>query len=136
MRARMLRMLGLGLLLIATGAHGHGLVQQPPSRKWVCGAITKPDHVLNRVAQYPVCGDAFAINFSAGYNFMSVLTHTEGRAVVGPRANVCGFNSESFGGGATVWDQPIDWPTNNLSAGTQTFTWNITWGPHFSDTRE
>jgi chitin-binding protein len=67
---------------------------------------------------------------------MSVLTHTQGRSVVGPRPNVCGFNSESFNGGATVWDQPIDWPTSSMSAGIQTFTWNISWGPHFSDTQE
>jgi chitin-binding protein len=35
-----------------------------------------------------------------------------------------------------VWDQPINWPTNNLVPGLQLFTWNISWGPHFSDTQE
>jgi chitin-binding protein len=35
-----------------------------------------------------------------------------------------------------VWDQPIDWPTTNLSPGPNTFTWNISWGPHFSDTQD
>jgi chitin-binding protein len=114
----------------------HGLIQSPPSRNWFCGAITKPDEVANGVAQFPICGGAFAFDQIAGYNFMSVLTHTLGRAVVGPRPNVCGFNSESFNGGPTVWDQPIDWPTTNISAGPQIFTWNITWGPHFSDTQE
>ena len=52
-----------------------------------------------------------------GYSFMSVLTHTTGRAGVGPRTNVCGFNSETWNGAATVWDQPIDWPTAPMTAG-------------------
>ncbi len=94
---------------------------------------TAPD-LLHRSG--PVCGDAFAFDFTGSYNFMSVLTHTQGRAVVGPRTNVCGFNSENWNGGPTPWDQPIDWPTTNLVPGPQTFTWNISWGPHFSDTQE
>lgn len=121
---------------LTTGVLAHGLIQSPPSRNWFCGAVTKPDEVANGVAQFPVCGNAFAFNQIAGYNFMSVLTHTQGRSVVGPRPNVCGFNSETWSGGATVWDQPIDWPTTNMSSGMQTFTWNISWGPHFSDTQE
>ena len=121
---------------LAGSALGHGLIQSPPSRNWFCGAVTKPDQVANGVAEFPVCGDAFAFDPIAGYSFMSVLTHTLGRSVVGPRPNVCGFNSESFNGGATVWDQPINWPTSNMSSGLQTFTWNISWGPHFSDTQE
>jgi chitin-binding protein len=141
---RSFRFIALGLTLATLGtlgvsagpAWGHGLIQSPPSRNWFCGAITKPDEVSNGVAQFPVCGGAFAVNQVAGYNFMSVLTHTQGRSVVGPRTNVCGFNSESWNGVATVWDQPIDWPTSNMSAGPQTFTWNISWGPHFSDTQE
>ena len=128
--------IGFMLCGLTAGAFAHGLIQSPPSRNWFCGAVTKPDEVTNGVAQFPVCGGAFAINQTAGYNFMSVLTHTQGRSVVGPRPNVCGFNSESFNGGATVWDQPIDWPTTNMSSGMQTFTWNISWGPHFSDTQE
>ena len=127
---------GLTLAALTGNALGHGLIQSPPSRNWFCGAITKPDQVANGVAEFPVCGDAFAADPIAGYSFMSVLTHTLGRSVVGPRANVCGFNSESFNGGATVWDQPINWPTSNMSAGPQTFTWNISWGPHYSDTQE
>src|SRR5687768_928409 len=90
------------------GAAGHGLIENPPARNWFCGAITKPDEVLNGVAEFPVCGDAFDSDFTGGYNFMSVLTHTQGRSVVGPRTNVCGFNSETWSGGTTVWDQPID----------------------------
>jgi predicted carbohydrate-binding protein with CBM5 and CBM33 domain len=127
------------LLGFVSGAGSHGLIQDPPSRNWFCGAITKPDQVANGTAQFPVCGDAFrapGINFTDGYSFMSVLTHTTGRAGVGPRTNVCGFNSETWNGAATVWDQPINWPTNNLLPGTQLFTWNISWGPHFSDTEE
>lgn len=130
----------LCLLLGSIGSSfGHGLIQDPPARNWFCGAITKPDHVPNGTAQYPVCGNAFnaaGLDPSAGYNFMSVLTHTTGRAGVGPRANVCGFNSETWNGAATPWDQPIDWPTNNFTSGSRLFTWNISWGPHFSDTAD
>jgi predicted carbohydrate-binding protein with CBM5 and CBM33 domain len=64
------------------------------------------------------------------------LTHTTGRAGVGPRTNVCGFNSETWNGAATVWDQPIDWPTTPMAAGPRNFTWSISWGPHFSDTSD
>jgi predicted carbohydrate-binding protein with CBM5 and CBM33 domain len=49
---------------------------------------------------------------------------------------VCGFNSETWNGAATVWDQPIDWPTVPMTSGQRTFTWNISWGPHFDDTQE
>jgi chitin-binding protein len=73
---------------------------------------------------------------SDGYQFMSVLTHTTGRQGVGPRQNVCGFNSETWNGRATVWDQPINWPTSSMSAGQRTFTWNISWGPHYPDTTD
>lgn len=131
-----------GLLLLAlfsTAALPHGLIQDPPARNWFCGALTKPDQVANGTAQYPVCGNAFnasGVGPQDGYSFMSVLTHTTGRAGVGPRANVCGFNSETWNGRATVWDQPIDWPTVPMTSGQKTFTWNISWGPHFSDTEE
>ena len=117
----------------------HGLVQDPPARNWFCGAVTKPDHVSNGVAQYPVCGGAFSapgVRFEDGYSFMSVLTHTTGRAGIGPRTNVCGFNSETWNGAATVWDQPIDWPTVPMAAGPRNFVWNISWGPHFSDSSD
>ena len=125
--------------LITTAALSHGLVQDPPSRNWLCGAITKPDHVANGTAQYPVCGQAFNdpdVTVNDGYSFMSVLTHTTGRAGIGPRTNVCGFNSETWNGRATVWDQPIDWPTVPMTSGQRNFTWNISWGPHFSDTSD
>lgn len=132
-------MLLAALMLMMSSAFGHGLIQDPPSRNWICGAITKPDQVANGTAQYPVCGQAFTapgIDPNAGYSFMSVLTHTTGRSGVGPRSNVCGFNSESWNGGPTPWDQPINWPTTPMTSGSKTFTWNISWGPHFSDTDE
>src|SRR5688500_12415788 len=110
----------LGLMTLSSGAFAHGLIQDPPSRNWFCGAVTKPDHVANGTAQYPVCGQAFnapGVSSNDGYSFMSVLTHTTGRLGVGPRANVCGFNSETWNGRATVWDQPINWPTVAMTAG-------------------
>jgi chitin-binding protein len=68
---------------------------------------------------------------------MSVLTHARGRAVVTPLPqNVCGFNAETFGGKVTPWDAAIDWPTTPIKSGTRKFTWNISWGPHFSDSEE
>jgi chitin-binding protein len=125
------------LVGLSGSSFGHGLVRDPPARNWFCGAITKPDHVANGTAQYPVCGDAFSapgMDPNAGYSFMSVLTHTTGRAGVGVRSNVCSFNSETWNGNPTPWDQSINWPTNSMTAGPKTFTWDISWGPHFSDT--
>ncbi len=139
MRISAIRLLVCFLACLPMTALSHGLIQDPPARNWFCGAITKPDQVANGTAQYPVCGNAFSapgIPFEAGYSFMSVLTHTTGRDGVGPRANVCGFNSETWNGAATVWDQPIDWPTVPMTSGQRTFTWNISWGPHFDDTQE
>ncbi len=139
MRIGALRLLAFIVAGLPMTALSHGLIQDPPARNWFCGAITKPDQVANGTAQYPVCGNAFTapgVPFEAGYSFMSVLTHTTGRAGVGPRANVCGFNSETWNGAATVWDQPIDWPTVPMTSGQRTFTWNISWGPHFDDTQE
>ena len=141
MRIDLLRADGLCVFWRSSPAacFAHGLVQDPPARNWFCGAVTKPDHVANGVAQYPVCGNAFTapgVRVDAGYSFMSVLTHTTGRAGVGPRTNVCGFNSETWNGAATVWDQPIDWPTVPMTAGPRNFVWNISWGPHFSDSSD
>ena len=134
------RWLAVAVLVALSGSSfGHGLVRDPPARNWYCGAITKPDQVANGTAQYPVCGDAFnapGLDPNAGYSFMSVLTHTTGRAGVGVRSNVCSFNSETWNGNPTPWDQSINWPTNAMSAGPRTFTWDISWGPHFSDTED
>ncbi len=134
-------MITLGLASLSGAVHAHGLVQDPPARNWYCGAVTKPDHVQNGVAQYPVCGNAFfapGVGSQDGYNFMSVLTHTGGRRDVGPRTNVCGFDSEAFNNPnkLTVWDVPIDWPTTPMTGGPRDFLWSISWGPHFSDTSD
>ncbi|MCW7537957.1 lytic polysaccharide monooxygenase [Aquabacterium sp. A7-Y] len=117
-------------------ASAHGLIQDPPSRNWFCGAVTKPDH-SGSAAQHPECAQAFASDPSGGYNFMSVLTHTRGRTAATPLPkNVCGFDSESWKGGATPWDTAMNWPTSKMSAGRNKITWNILWGPHFDDTEE
>ncbi len=134
-----LRKLTVSLLLLGITGQvlSHGLVETPPSRNWLCGAITKPDEVANGTAEFPECGDAFADDFNGGYQFMSVLTHARGRAEVTPLPDyVCGFGSETFNGGATPWDQAADWPTSPMTSGRHTFTWNIQWGPHFDDTEE
>jgi chitin-binding protein len=127
------------LILLSAAVLGHGLIQDPPSRNWICGFITKPDHVQNGVAQFPVCGDAFFApntNQTDGYSFMSVLTHTTGRLGAGPRSNVCSYNSESFPGRTIPWDVPINWPAQAMTAGPRNFVWSISWGPHFSDTSD
>jgi chitin-binding protein len=140
MKFGLIRAAALCLLLnFAATAFGHGLIQDPPSRNWFCGFLTKPDQVQNGVAQYPVCGNAFfapGTNTTDGYSFMSVLTHTTGLEGIGPRENVCSFNSESFPGRIIPWDVPIDWPTVPMTAGPRNFVWSISWGPHFSDTQD
>ncbi len=122
----------------ASNAAAHGLVQDPPSRNWFCGFITKPHETqFGQNPLYPQCAGAFANDFNGGYSFMSVLTHARGRAAATTLPeNVCGFNSETWMGKATPWDTPIDWPTSPIKSGQKTFTWNISWGPHFDDTEE
>ncbi|MEK8034036.1 lytic polysaccharide monooxygenase [Ideonella sp. DXS29W] len=130
-------LIGAAAFVVAPQLMAHGLIQDPPSRNWFCGAITKPDEIANGTAKYPECKTAFDTNMTGSYNFMSVLTHTKGRAEVTPLPeNVCGFNAETFNKGATPWDTPMQWPTNKVTAGRKEFTWNIAWGPHFSDTQE
>lgn len=139
MNKKLIQRSGLGVILLAFSAvtFGHGFVDSPGSRNYFCGKITKPDHVGNGVAQYPVCGDAFAGDFNGGYSYMSVLTHHEGRKVLGPVArNVCGFDSETWNGGKTPWDKSINWPVNNISSGSRVFSWDISYGPHFDDTSD
>ncbi|HEX7028878.1 MAG TPA: lytic polysaccharide monooxygenase, partial [Gammaproteobacteria bacterium] len=125
--------LTVGLLLagVSLSAYSHGLIESPKSRNWLCGAEIKPDQ-----ASGTACAPAFANDFNGGYQFMSVLTHAQGRKVVKNTTNVCGFDSETWGGGATPWDTAMNWPTQSMSAGSRTFTWNISWGPHFDDTAE
>ena len=127
------------LVAIPRSALAHGLMTDPPARNAFCGLITKPDQIASGSAQYPVCGEAFrapGVDPNAGYSFMSVLTHTTGYAGVGARTNVCSFNSETWSGNATPWDQPINWPTTAIGSGPLNITWNISWGPHFDDTQE
>jgi predicted carbohydrate-binding protein with CBM5 and CBM33 domain len=130
---------GLGAVLLAFSAvtFGHGFVDSPGARNYFCGKVTKPDEVANGTARYPVCGDAFANDFNGGYSYMSVLNHHQGRKVLGPVSkNVCGFDSETWNGGKTPWDNAINWPVNNINAGTQTFSWDISNGPHFDDSSD
>lgn len=130
---------GAGAVLLAVSAmsFGHGFVDSPGARNYFCGKITKPDEVANGTARYPVCGDAFAGDFNGGYSYMSVLNHHQGRKVLGPSTrNVCGFDSETWQGGKTPWDNAINWPVNNINSGSQVFSWDISNGPHFDDTSD
>lgn len=130
---------GIGAALLAFSAlsFGHGFVDSPGARNYFCGKVTKPDEVANGTAKYPVCGDAFATDFNGGYSYMSVLNHHGGRKELGPVAkNVCGFDSETWRGGKTPWDNSIDWPVNNINSGSQLFSWDISNGPHYDDTSD
>lgn len=131
--------LGAGAVLAALSAvsFGHGFVDSPGSRNYFCGKITKPDHSFGNNAQYKQCADAFANDFNGGYSYMSVLNHHGGRKELGPIAkNVCSFDSETWNGATTPWDAAIDWPVNNINSGTQVFSWDISYGPHFDDTSD
>lgn len=128
---------GLCFLGSAMGAFGHGLIQSPPSRMYYCGYETRPDHVTNGTAKTPACSTAFAVNQLAAYNFMSVVTHSWGRAKVTPLPkNVCGFDGEYWKGAKTPWDAAMDWPTTRVNPGPLTITWDVSTGPHFDDTKE
>ena len=136
MNLKTLLLLSLSLCASAQ-VFAHGLMESPASRNWICGATTKPDQVTNGTAATPACGTAFATNPIAGYSFMSVLTHAQGRSVVNPLpTHVCSFGSETWNGAQTPWDVPMDWPAQPMASGLQTITWNISWGPHFDDTAE
>jgi chitin-binding protein len=130
-------LVSLLLMFCSASVFAHGLMESPAARNWFCGAVTKPDEVDNGVAKYPICGTAFAINKVAGYSFMTVVTHALGRSVVTPLPkNVCGFDGENWQGAKTPWDVAMNWPTNPMNSGMQNIVWNITWGPHFDDTKE
>ncbi|MEO6094380.1 MAG: lytic polysaccharide monooxygenase auxiliary activity family 9 protein, partial [Fibrobacteria bacterium] len=118
-------------------AFGDGLMESPRSRNWYCGFTTKPDHIITHTAQFPACSTAFAAIPMAGYNFMTVVTHSWGRAKTTPLpAHVCSFDSESWKGVQTPWDVPMDWPTSPMGSGMQSITWNASWGAHYDDTRD
>lgn len=124
-------------LVLSNFAFGDGLMESPPSRNWYCGYTTKPDQIATGTAQYPFCSTAFAAIPMAGYNFMTVVTHSEGRAKTTPLpAHVCSFDSETWKGVQTPWDVPLDWPASPMSAGLQSITWNVFWGAHYDDTRD
>ena len=73
----------------------------------------------------------------AGYNFMTVVTHSWGRAKTTPLpAHVCSFDSETWKGVQTPWDVPMEWPTSPMSPGLQPIVWNASWGAHYDDTRD
>ncbi|WP_096087638.1 lytic polysaccharide monooxygenase [Agaribacterium haliotis] len=132
-----LRLIQSAAALVATvtmqqTVQAHGLMVEPPSRNAVCGLNEKPDQ-----ASQQACIDAFADDAQGGYNFMSVLTHDVGRKGVSPLpTNVCGFDAETWQGGATPWDVATNWPAQAATAGPLDIVWNISWGPHFDDTEE
>lgn len=139
MNKKFIKNTGLGVVLLAFSAlsFGHGFVDSPGARNYFCGKVTKPDEVSNGTAKYPVCGDAFATDFNGGYSYMSVLNHHQGRKVLGPvTKNVCGFDSETWKGGKTPWDNSINWPVNNINSGSLVFSWDISNGPHFDDSSD
>src|SRR6187402_2047546 len=85
------RLLALCILGTSIGASAHGVVESPPSRNWICGEVTKPSDTQFGTPKYPICGEAYKVDPMAGYNFMSVVTHTLGRSAVTPLPkNVCG----------------------------------------------
>lgn len=136
----------------------HGYIEKPGSRNYYCGVVTSPSDAVYGNPVYKQCTEVFKLPDGKmnndGYNFMSIVTHTTGRKGIGGSSshdqkslpqNVCGFDSEKFapitnnnplGRGKTLWDNPIDWPTSAMSAGTNEFIWNIAYGPHFSDTEQ
>jgi chitin-binding protein len=117
--------------------YADGVVESPPARNWFCGVETKEDQIQGGSAKHPECGKAFSAIERAGYNFMSVVTHTKGRESTQPLPkHVCSFDSETWKGALTPWDVPMNWPTTPMQSGKQTFMWNGTWGAHFDDTRD
>jgi chitin-binding protein len=127
----------LACLAAAAGVQAHGLMESPPSRNWICGNATRPNETDAGTAKTPACAEAFKVDKIAGYSFMSVVTHTWGRAKVTPLPkNVCSFDSETWKGAVTPWDVPMDWPAQPMKAGPLKITWDITTGPHFDDTRD
>lgn len=129
----------LAMILFACAAspRADGLMESPPARNWYCGFKTKPDHIVTNTAEYPVCATAFAVNSQAGYNFMTVMTHSQGRANTTPLPkHVCSFDSETWNGAQTPWDVPMEWPTTPMQSGLQNITWNAYWGAHWDDTRD
>lgn len=133
----------IGLLfsgMMMTGyVYSHGLIENPPSREYFCGKITRPEHSESgAVVPYEECRGVLTKDGNYNndlYQFMSVLSHSRGYYQnANLPLNVCGYDSETFKGGASPWDALINWPTNKISAGPKEFVWDISYGPHFSDT--
>jgi chitin-binding protein len=127
----------LPALAALSSVHADGLMELPRARNWYCGFTTKPDEIPNNRAQFPACSTAFAALPMAAYNFMTVVTHTWGRAKTSPLpAHVCSFDAETWKGVQTPWDVPMEWPTSPMSPGIQSIVWNAAWGPHYDDTHD
>ncbi len=132
----------MGLLLLGIlsvkNVYSHGLIESPASREYFCGKITRPEHTESGELPYEQCRPILKKEGKYNndiYQFMAVLSHSRGyyQSTHLP-ANVCGFDSEAFLGRATPWDAAIDWPMNPIVAGSKEFVWDISYGPHFSDT--
>lgn len=130
-------------IILLNQSYAHGVIESPASRQQFCGVESKPDEIFRDKMTHEKCRPIMRKEDgsmeNSVYNFMSVLTHTIGRStkpVAQLPQHVCGFASENWGGGKTPWDKANDWPTTQISAGTQKFTWNISWGNHFGDTEE
>lgn len=134
---------GFILLCCSTASLAHGVIESPASREQFCGVECKPHEIFQPQLTHEKCRSILtnedgSMNNTI-YNFMGVLTHTtgrQGRTAANLPKNVCGFDSETWGGGKTPWDKANDWPTTKIAAGTNKFTWNISWGNHFGDTEE
>jgi chitin-binding protein len=128
----------ISFLIPINFAYSHGLIEDPPSREFFCGKITRPEHTESKELPYEACRPILKKEGKYNndiYQFMSVLSHSRGyyKSQNLP-AYVCGFGTETFQGLASPWDALINWPTTNMSAGPHTFTWDVSYGPHFSDT--
>lgn len=135
-------LLSLIALLFSCNLYAHGVIESPPSRQQFCGVETKPHDIYGTVTHEkcrPILTKEDGTMDNSIYNFMGVLTHTtgkQGRSADNLPQNVCGFNSETWGGGKTPWDKANDWPTSLIASGANQFVWNIRWGAHYGDTEE
>jgi chitin-binding protein len=137
MRSSLFVALAILQACLTLNVHADGAIESPPARNWICGAVTKPDHFSGGTPLHPECETAFQDLPMAAYNFMTVVTHSEGRANTTPLPkHVCSFDAETWQGVQTPWDVPMQWPTTPMEPGLQDFLWNGSWGAHFDDTRD
>ncbi len=124
----------ISLLFPIHFAYSHGLIENPPSREFFCGKITRPEHTESKELPFEACRPILKKDGKYNndvYQFMSVLSHSRGyyKSQNLPY-NVCGFDTETFQGQASPWDALINWPANKISAGPITFTWEcFLWSP-------